>query len=305
MADEVINAGRFDGRTTQEERRQTLEAMLQDEERNQTAKNEVPSTHEINRLLARSEEELRYFERIDLELDWCIPMKRSEVPKWMKFTQAMVDAAASSNAKSKPGLAGFIEDAQNRAQAMQAEGQTQNLDPIGRGARGFMRAKVEAEVAATEQLRREKLAAEKEARRREREKKQREREARRLEKESLQPAWSSQPSIAAWSSDAGRERTVSREDTVPVSEDTDCTEELNVLQEEDDYEDESPANRFEDFDLNQMYREVGDEDNTAAPGSAGGGTSEETGLKRKRDDFHRSYSSLVDPSALAPDPPPT
>lgn len=304
MADEVINAGRFDGRTTQEERRQTLEAMLQDEERNQTAKNEVPSTHEINRLLARSEEELRYFERIDLELDWCIPMKRSEVPAWMKFTQAMVDAAASSNAKSKPGLAGFIEDAQNRAQAMQAEGQTQSLDPVGRGARGFMRAKVEAEVAAAEQSRREKLAAEKETRRKEREKKQKEREARRLEKESLRSGWSSQPSMAAWSSDVGRERTVSREDTVPVSEDTDCTEELDVLQEEeDDYEDESPANRLEDFDLNQMYRELGDGDDMAAPGSAGGGTSEDTGLKRKRDDFHRSYSSLADPSVVAPDPP--
>jgi len=305
MADEVINAGRFDGRTTQEERRQTLETMLQDEERNQTAKNEVPSIHEINRLLARSEEELRSFERIDLELDWCIPMKRSEVPRWMKFTQAMVDAAASSNAKSKPGLAGFIEDAHNRVQAMQAEGQTQSLDPVGRGARGFMRAKVEAEVAAVEQSRRDKLAAEKEARRKERENKRKEREEKRLEKEARRSAWNSLPSTTAWSADFERERTVSREDTVPMSEDSDGTDDLNVLEEEEDeYDEQTQANRVEDFDLNLAYSELADDDGTTAPVSeAGGGTSEETGVKRKRDDFRRSYSSFAEQNASPSGPP--
>jgi len=43
MADEVINAGRFDQCTTQEERRMTLEALLHDEDRYQQAVDDVPS----------------------------------------------------------------------------------------------------------------------------------------------------------------------------------------------------------------------------------------------------------------------
>lgn len=43
MADEVINAGRFDQLTTQEERRMTLEALLHDEERYQERLHAVPT----------------------------------------------------------------------------------------------------------------------------------------------------------------------------------------------------------------------------------------------------------------------
>jgi len=42
MADEVINAGRFDQRTTHEERRMTLETLLHDEERYQDSVHDVP-----------------------------------------------------------------------------------------------------------------------------------------------------------------------------------------------------------------------------------------------------------------------
>ncbi|KAL5067714.1 hypothetical protein RYX36_018601 [Vicia faba] len=46
MADEVINVGRFDQRTTHEERRLTLETLLHDEERYQETIHDVPSLQE-------------------------------------------------------------------------------------------------------------------------------------------------------------------------------------------------------------------------------------------------------------------
>ncbi|KAK9040613.1 hypothetical protein V6N11_015757 [Hibiscus sabdariffa] len=70
MADEVINAGRFDQRTTHEERRMTLETLLHDEERCQETVHDVPSLHQVNRMIARSEEEVELFDQMDEELDW-------------------------------------------------------------------------------------------------------------------------------------------------------------------------------------------------------------------------------------------
>lgn len=49
MASEIIDAGRFDGATTMVERKEGLELLLADEERNRVAKNEVltPSTSSV------------------------------------------------------------------------------------------------------------------------------------------------------------------------------------------------------------------------------------------------------------------
>nr|GEW88262.1 ATP-dependent helicase BRM-like [Tanacetum cinerariifolium] len=70
MADEVKNAGTFDQRTTHEERRSTLESLLRNEERYQQIIHDVPSLQEVNRMIARSEEEVELFDQIDEELDW-------------------------------------------------------------------------------------------------------------------------------------------------------------------------------------------------------------------------------------------
>lgn len=64
---QVINAGRFDQRTTQEERRITLEALLHDEDRYQQAVHDVLSMREINRKIARTDEELELFDKMDEE----------------------------------------------------------------------------------------------------------------------------------------------------------------------------------------------------------------------------------------------
>ncbi|KAK4415921.1 ATP-dependent helicase BRM [Sesamum alatum] len=109
MADEVINAGRFDQRTTHEERRLTLETLLHDEERYQETVHDVPSLHEVNRMIARSEAELELFDQMDEELDWVDEMTRyDQVPKWLRTSTQEVNAtiAKSSKKPSKNALFG-------------------------------------------------------------------------------------------------------------------------------------------------------------------------------------------------------
>ncbi|KAM7276803.1 hypothetical protein ACFE04_018669 [Oxalis oulophora] len=85
MADEVINAGRFDQRTTHEERRLTLETLLHDDERYQETVHDVPSLQEVNRMIARSQEEVEMFDQLDEDLDWIEEMTSfDQVPKWLR-----------------------------------------------------------------------------------------------------------------------------------------------------------------------------------------------------------------------------
>lgn len=100
MADEVINAGRFDQRTTHEERRLTLEALLHDDERYQETVHDVPSLQEVNRLIARSEEEVELFDQMDEEFDWAEEMTRyDEIPKWLRAGTREVNATIAKLSK--------------------------------------------------------------------------------------------------------------------------------------------------------------------------------------------------------------
>ena len=102
MADEVINAGRFDQRTTHEERRLTLETLLHDEERYQETVHDVPSLQQVNRMIARSEDEVELFDQMDEELDWTEDMTRyDQVPKWLRASTREVNIAVA-NLSKKP-----------------------------------------------------------------------------------------------------------------------------------------------------------------------------------------------------------
>ncbi|CAI0472209.1 unnamed protein product [Linum tenue] len=102
MADEVINAGRFDQRTTHEERRMTLETLLHDEERYQETVHDVPSLQQVNRMIARSEEEIELFDQMDEELDWEEEMTRyDQVPEWLRASSNDVNSAIA-NLSKKP-----------------------------------------------------------------------------------------------------------------------------------------------------------------------------------------------------------
>ncbi|URE19242.1 QLQ [Musa troglodytarum] len=112
MADEVINAGRFDQRTTHEERRLTLETLLHDEERYQETVHNVPSLQEVNRMIARSEEEVELFDQMDEELDWTGDMvKYNGVPKWLRASSRELDSVVAGLSKkpSKNILSSTIE----------------------------------------------------------------------------------------------------------------------------------------------------------------------------------------------------
>ncbi|CAG7908653.1 unnamed protein product [Brassica rapa] len=100
MADEVINAGRFDQRTTHEERRMTLETLLHDDERYQETVHDVPSLHEVNRMIARSEEEVELFDQMDEEFDWTEEMTcHEQVPKWLRASTREVNTTVADLSK--------------------------------------------------------------------------------------------------------------------------------------------------------------------------------------------------------------
>ncbi|KAK8588007.1 hypothetical protein V6N13_086964 [Hibiscus sabdariffa] len=128
MADEVINAGRFDQRTTHEERRMTLETLLHDEERCQETVHDVPSLHQVNRMIARSEEEVELFDQMDEELDWieemtCHEQRKRGRPKGKKclnykeidddngeYSEASSDQRNDYSANDEEGETGEFED---------------------------------------------------------------------------------------------------------------------------------------------------------------------------------------------------
>ena len=100
MANEVIDAGRFDQQTSMEERRQTLETLLHDQHQAKAATNTVPSWVELNRMLARGQHELDLFENLDKQTDiWFDLTTPDEVPNWMRWDEMDLRAAMEENAK--------------------------------------------------------------------------------------------------------------------------------------------------------------------------------------------------------------
>lgn len=67
MDEKVIQAGKFDQKSTGSERRQMLQSILQDEEMDEEEENEVPDEETVNQMIARSEEELQIYQQLDLE----------------------------------------------------------------------------------------------------------------------------------------------------------------------------------------------------------------------------------------------
>ena len=70
MAAEIVDAGRFDKRTSNDARRATLEELLKETAAKGGAPtNSVPSHAEVNAMLARSKEERELFDAMDVEYD--------------------------------------------------------------------------------------------------------------------------------------------------------------------------------------------------------------------------------------------
>lgn len=133
MADEVINAGRFDQRTTHEERRLTLETLLHDEERYQETVHDVPSLHEVNRMIARSEEEVELFDQMDEEFDWAEDMTRyDQVPDWLRASSKEVNATIANLSKkpNKTSLYGGVAPVEEASETERRRRRPKGKTPI-------------------------------------------------------------------------------------------------------------------------------------------------------------------------------
>ena len=135
MADEVINAGRFDQNTTHEERRATLEELLREGRAEGPASHVVPRLRDLNAMLARSPEELRLFQAMDRDPGIVWPTWQSdtaELPPWLRYSPQEVTHAQLLTAKSRPGRAG-----QEAAKALAQAGVSEHPHgDMGRGRRG-------------------------------------------------------------------------------------------------------------------------------------------------------------------------
>lgn len=70
--------------TTNEQRKQTLENLLADEDRFKVATNQVPELKEVNKLIARSPEEEQLFASLDDSETWPYD-PFTFCPHWMSF----------------------------------------------------------------------------------------------------------------------------------------------------------------------------------------------------------------------------
>merc|ERR1712142_1456828 len=67
MDEKVIQAGMFNQRSTGSERQDLLQSILRAEESDDEEENEVPDDDAINAMIARSDEEIELFEKMDIE----------------------------------------------------------------------------------------------------------------------------------------------------------------------------------------------------------------------------------------------
>lgn len=115
MAAEVVDAGRFDGQTTHAERRETLENLLQAQANGRRQEVNVPPLSELNRQVARSEEEWQLFNRLDEELDWPgALMSSAECPTWIRYTQEEMDQAVFASSKAGKSSTAEIDESLGR-----------------------------------------------------------------------------------------------------------------------------------------------------------------------------------------------
>eukprot|EP01025_Chloroclados_australasicus_P051112 TRINITY_DN5944_c0_g3_i1.p1 TRINITY_DN5944_c0_g3~~TRINITY_DN5944_c0_g3_i1.p1 ORF type:complete len:428 (-),score=39.21 TRINITY_DN5944_c0_g3_i1:276-1559(-) len=94
MASEVIDAGMFDTKTTNDQRKEALNDLLNDETRLSVANNEVPSHEELNAMIARSDSELKIFNKMDVELQWPGELQgEPEVPEFLRYNEQQLSQA--------------------------------------------------------------------------------------------------------------------------------------------------------------------------------------------------------------------
>ncbi|KAL3186507.1 hypothetical protein MRX96_027543 [Rhipicephalus microplus] len=110
LDEKVIQAGMFDQKSTGSERKQFLQAILTQDENDEEAKNEVPDDETINEMIARNEEELELFQKMDIDRrrEEARSVKRKprlmeedELPKWLLKDDAEVERLTNEEEEDK------------------------------------------------------------------------------------------------------------------------------------------------------------------------------------------------------------
>uniref|UniRef100_A0A2M4B8P2 Putative chromodomain-helicase dna-binding protein n=1 Tax=Anopheles marajoara TaxID=58244 RepID=A0A2M4B8P2_9DIPT len=95
MDEKVIQAGMFDQKSTGSERQQFLQSILHQDEMDEEEENEVPDDEMINLMIARSDEELELFKKMDAErrAEEVKPrlLDEAELPEWLSKDDEEVD----------------------------------------------------------------------------------------------------------------------------------------------------------------------------------------------------------------------
>ena len=132
MASELIDAGRFDGKTTDEERKKSLEEILEEHEQNEAGGNFAPTWPELNKMIARSEEEEALFNALDAEEAWPADEGRNAERgmQFLNYSKAEF-AQAQSEYKGKSRLAKVQLDADEAAALKKATPLKETLGVLG------------------------------------------------------------------------------------------------------------------------------------------------------------------------------
>lgn len=106
LNEKIIKAGMFDNKSTGQERRQFLQAILSTTGDDAENENEIPDDETINQMIARSEEEFEIYQKEDIKRRQDTPddkrlISEDELPKWLTIDEAEVERIANQEAEEK------------------------------------------------------------------------------------------------------------------------------------------------------------------------------------------------------------
>lgn len=106
LNEKIIRAGMFDNKSTGQERRQFLQAILSTTDNDDENENEIPDDETINQMIARSEEEFEHYQKEDIRRrqemdDEKRLMTEDELPEWRKISEAEVQRITDQEAEEK------------------------------------------------------------------------------------------------------------------------------------------------------------------------------------------------------------
>lgn len=106
LNEKIIKAGMFDNKSTSQERREILKAVLSNTGDDEENENEIPDDETINQMIARSEEEFEIYQKEDIKRRQDMDddkrlMSEEELPKWLTLNEEDVERLATQEAEEK------------------------------------------------------------------------------------------------------------------------------------------------------------------------------------------------------------